>query len=105
MDLIQSDSVLRPVAEEYHLLPVGKHGAELPNGPVALKSLSVTHPLNSLLLKVTYRSHNAQQAADVANAVAHSYIDQVYGMRVRSSMNVSGFMEEHGQERRSAGRL
>ncbi len=95
MDLIQSDSVLRPVAEQFHLLPQLKHGAQgQPQGPVSLTNLTVTHPLNSLLLKVTYRSHDPRQAADVANAVAQSYIDTVYSTRVRSSMNMSGFMEK-----------
>lgn len=92
MDLIQSDSVLRPVALKYHLLPKGKNGSALPTGPVALKNLTVTHPTNSLLLRITYRSKSAQEAADVANAVANSYIEQVTETRVRSSMNVSGFM-------------
>lgn len=93
MDLIQSDSVLRPVAEEYHLMPPVKGAsAGMTSGPVGLKNLTVTHPLNSLLLKITYRSHNAREAADVANAVAHSYIDQVYGTRVRSSINVTDYM-------------
>ncbi len=94
MDLIQSDSVLRPVAEEYHLMPPTKGEAGMPSGPVGLKNLTVTHPLNSLLLKITYRSHSAKEAADVANAVAHSYIDEVYGMRVRSSLKMSDFMEK-----------
>jgi succinoglycan biosynthesis transport protein ExoP len=93
MDLIQSDSVLRPVAEKFHLLK-SKHGDGLPSGPVALKNLTVTHPTNSLLLRITYRSKSPEEAADVANAVAHSYIDQVTETRVRSSMNVSGFMEQ-----------
>ncbi len=95
LELIQSDSVLRPVAERYHLLPaLRKGGAEGdPKGPVSLKNLTVTHPLNSLLLKITYRSQKPQQAADVANAVAQSYIDTVYSNRVRSTMGVSHFME------------
>ena len=95
MELIQSDSVLRPVALQYHLLPVPKHGGPaLPSGPVSLKNLTVTHPLNSLLIKITYRSKDPQQAADVANAVAQSYIDTVYNMRMRSSLSASGFMEK-----------
>ena len=94
MDLIQSDAVLRPVAEQFHLLPAAKHASQgEPAGSVALKNLTVTHLPNSLLLRISYRSKSAQQAADVANAVAQSYISRVYTMRVRNSMNVSGFME------------
>ncbi len=103
LDLIQSDSVLRPVAEQYHLLPTlnrrelrahagGKAGSEA-QGPVTLKSLSVSHPLNSLLIKIAYHSHNPQEAADVANAVARSYIEQTYATRAKSSLNVGQFME------------
>lgn len=95
MDLIQSDAVLRPVALEYHLLPKDKHGkTELPRGPVTLKNLTVTHPLNSLILSISYRSTDPQEAADVANAVAHSFIDHLTETEVRSSMNISGFMEK-----------
>ena len=95
MDLIQSDEVLRPVAEKFHLLPVAKNGSHaMPNGSVTLKHLTVTHLPNSLLLRISYRSKSAQEAADVANAVAQSYISRVYTMRVRNSMNVSGFMEK-----------
>ncbi len=93
MDLMQSDAVLRPVAERFHLLPAGKNGTHAnPVGTVQLKGLSITHPLNSLLLRITYRSKDPKQAADVANAVAHSYIDEVYEQHLRGSMEVSGFM-------------
>ena len=99
MDLMQSDAVLRPVAEQFHLLPTGPHGAAPnPNGTVALKGLTITHPTGSLLLRISYRSRSAQQAADVANAVAHRYIDQVYEMRVASSTSVSGFMVKQLQD-------
>ncbi len=94
MDLIQSDAVLRPVAEQFHLLPVTKRNKGVAEGAVSLPGLTLTHPANSLLLRITYRSKSPQQAADVANAVAQSYIDQLYDMRVRSSMKVSGFMEK-----------
>ncbi len=95
MDLIQSDAVLRPVAELFHLMPVAKNGSQAgTNGSVTLKNLTVTHLPNSLLLRISYRSKSAQQAADVANAVAHSYIDQVYTIRVRGSMGMSDFMEK-----------
>lgn len=95
MDLMQSDAVLRPVADEFHLLPKNRHGAAAePTGPVSLKDLTITHPTGSLLLKITYRSKDPKLAADVANAVAHSYIDRVTDMRIASSMNVSGFMQK-----------
>ncbi len=91
MDLMQSDAVLRPVAEQFHLLPTPKKASAVA-GTVSLKGLTITHPASSLILRISYRSKNPQQAADVANAVAHSYIDQVYRMRVMNSDSVSGFM-------------
>ncbi len=93
MDLIQSDAVLRPVAEQFHLLPKAKAGhIANTNGSVTLSGLTITHPTNSLLLRISYRSKNPQQAADVANAVAHRYIDQTYEMRFHNSVNVSSYM-------------
>jgi succinoglycan biosynthesis transport protein ExoP len=99
--LIQSDSVLRPVIEQFHLLdPDGRAGHVTPakeqllvNAPVNLPPLSVTRPPNTYLLLISYRSLDRQQAADVANAIAKSYLFQTYDLRIRSSADLSSFME------------
>ena len=63
MRLIQSDSVLRPVAEQFHLLhPDGRSGADSQNaqrlsaGPVSLGGLRVTRPSGTDLLLISFRS-------------------------------------------------
>ena len=99
--LIQSDSVLRPVAEQFHLFAKeGKAGHITPakeqllvSAPVSLPALKVVRPPNTYLLLVSYRSHDPHKAADVANAIAKSYLFQTYDLRIRSSADLSSFME------------
>ncbi|HEY0785620.1 MAG TPA: polysaccharide biosynthesis tyrosine autokinase [Acidobacteriaceae bacterium] len=95
IQIIQSDAVLRPVAEEFHLLPGGKNGSPASNdAPVVLDKLSVARIPNSLLIDVSYRSTDPRLAARIANAMVHSYITRGMEMRARSSMGVSAFMEK-----------
>lgn len=99
--LIQSDSVLRPVAQQFHLFPKdAKRGRTITAkeqlmdaAPVSLRALKVIRPPNTDLLLVSYRSHDPQKAADVANAIAKSYLFQTYDLRIRSSADLSSFME------------
>lgn len=103
--LIQSDSVLRPVAEQFHL-PLAKNSlaagrlpsARAQNAPVALKNLKVTRPPNTYLLLINYRSPDPDLAADVANAVAASYIQHTYNIRFRATAGLSAFMEKQLEE-------
>ena len=120
--LIQSDSVLRPVDDKYHLRKedrTGSASAAIPgqasepspdrdgasplpttrarNAPVTLKQLKVTRPPNTYLLLISYRSPNPDLAADVANAVANSYILHTYNIRFRSS---AGLAAVHGKAAR-----
>lgn len=98
--LIQSDAVLRPVVEQYQLL---NHGDQSKNAdstkvqqaaaaPVSLGGLKVTHPPNTYLLMISCQSPDPQRAADLANAVANSYILQTYNLRIQSSAGLSSFM-------------
>jgi capsular exopolysaccharide synthesis family protein len=121
--LIQSDSVLRPVDDKYHLRKedrTGSASASIPgqasepspdrdgasplpttrarNAPVTLKQLKVTRPPNTYLLLISYRSPNPDLAADVANAVANSYILHTYNIRFRSSAGLAQFMEKQLEE-------
>jgi capsular exopolysaccharide synthesis family protein len=104
--LIQSDAVLRPVAEEFHLLgqedPNHKLSAEKlqqsASAPVSLGNLRVVRPSGTYLLQISYRSTNPQVAADVANAVAKSYQDHIYNIRILSSASLSQFMEKQLEE-------
>lgn len=98
--LIQSDAVLRPVAEQYHLLGLEgqTHGMnpektqQAAGAPIVLTRLKVTRPPNTYLLLISYRSPDAQLAADVANGIANSYLNHIYDLRIRSSAGLSSFM-------------
>jgi capsular exopolysaccharide synthesis family protein len=99
MQLIQSDGVLRPVAKQFHLVEAVTPG-KLPAGvgpgdaEVRIPGLTVTHPANSLLLDVSYRSPNAVTAAAVASAVAHSYLTHSLETRSEVSNEQSQFIEK-----------
>jgi len=107
--LIQSDSVLRPVALKYRLLD--QTGALAPadrvkaaareNAPVVLKKLKVARQPNTYLLLISYRSPDPQLAADVANAVTQSYIMHSYDLRYRASASLSTFMDKQIEELRA----
>ncbi len=105
--LIQSDAVLRPVAEKYGLLEREKQFSEnvskesTANAPVLLKRLRVTRPPNTYLLLISYRSPDANLAADVANAIARSYLEHTYNIRIRASASLSSFMEKQMEELRA----
>jgi capsular exopolysaccharide synthesis family protein len=101
--LIQSDSVLRPIADQYHLLDVERQFAAKPtaaqeDAPILLKKLKVTRPPNTYLLLISYRSADPRLAADVANGVARSYVDLTYNIRFRSSSSLASFMEKQLEE-------
>ena len=104
--LIQSDSVLRPVAEQYHLLNLGGQSnhmnsqkvQDMAAAPVSLSRLKVTRPTNTYLLLISYRSPDPRLAADVANAIANSYLAHTYDIRIRSSASLSAFMEKQLDE-------
>lgn len=104
--LIQSDGVLRPVAEQFHLLDQEgqlnkKNAAEsqqTSQAPVVLKRLKVTRPPNTYLLLISYRSPDPNLAANAANAIATSYLNHTYDIRIRSSASLSSFMEKQLDE-------
>ena len=80
MELAQSDTVLRPIAERYNLLEVEKQLKGLSasesqkrrEAPIKLNELKIKRPPNTYLIDITYRAHDPKLAADVANAIALS---------------------------------
>jgi succinoglycan biosynthesis transport protein ExoP len=104
--LIQSDSVLRPIADQFNLRvdekPDATAGAARQaaahDAPVILSQLKVARPPNTYLLLVSYRSTNPQVAADVANGVTNSYLDHTYKIRFQSSARLASFMEQQIDE-------
>ena len=106
MRLIQADAVLRPVAQKYKLLEreqqfqdgPQRSAVQLESAPILLRRLKVVRPANTYLLLVSYRSPDAHLAADVANAVASSYVQHTYNLRLRSSTNLASYMEKELEE-------
>ena len=104
--IIQSDSVLRPVALRFRTqaAETGIPGQPvLPttraqSAPISLKNLKVTRPPNTYLLLLSYRSPDPELAAGVANAVADSYIQHTYDVRFRASAGLAAFMEKQMDE-------
>ena len=97
MEIAQSDPVVRPVAEQYHLLDAEKPSSAWSRwfglkpdpaaierakaAPVVLKGLSLTRPADTYLIRVTYRAwRDPQLAANVANGVAGSLISTCTGV-------------------------
>lgn len=102
---IQSDSVLRPVAERFKLRSdaTSRLQGQLPasrvqNAPIVLKNLKVTRPPNTYLLLITYRSPDPELAAEVANGIADSYIQHTYDLRFRATAGLSAFMTKQIEE-------
>jgi len=102
--LVQSDSVLRPVDQRFKLRESDHEPdatSTLPragDAPVSLKRLKVTRPPNTYLLLISYRSEDPQLAADAANAIAQSYLEHTYNIRIRSSASLATFMEKQIDE-------
>jgi succinoglycan biosynthesis transport protein ExoP len=102
--LIQSDAVLRPVAERYHLLDVEQQvSKKLPralqeDAPIVLRKLSVKRPPNTYILLIAYRSTDPHLAADVANGIARSYVEHTYNIQFHSSASLASFMEKQLEE-------
>jgi len=77
--------VLRPVAEQFHLLDregqlkrlSTENAQKTAQAPVTLAHLKVTRPPNTYLLLISYRSPDPLLAADVTNAIANSYLELV----------------------------
>jgi polysaccharide biosynthesis transport protein len=104
--LIQSDSVLRPVAEKYHLIEHNgkrryaslEEAALATDAPIALAGLRVSRPATTLLLLISYRSADSRLAANVANGVANSYLERSYELRYRAAAGLSSFIEKQLEE-------
>lgn len=106
--LVESDSVIRPVALKYKLLDrerelslFGGMRQTPGNGPIKLRRLTVTRPPNTYLIQISYRSSDPVLAANVANAVAASYLEHTYEIRARASSNLSRYMERQLDELRA----
>ncbi len=104
--LLQADTILRPVAERYNLLErehqLLRYGfwrysrekeAAIRNAPIVLKHLKVERNPNTYLLTITYRDTNPQVAANVANAIADSYLREIFETRTKEAGRLTTSME------------
>jgi polysaccharide biosynthesis transport protein len=104
--ILLSDAVLRPVAEKFKLQAKAADASEaarirtarLNAAPVKLKGLTVVRPQGTYALTVTYRSPDPVLSAEVANAVANSYVNRTFDLRIKSSSTLSSFMEKQVRE-------
>jgi capsular exopolysaccharide synthesis family protein len=109
MELIQSDPVLRPVVEKYHLLELenqfsglkADEAARLRQAPVVLKRLKVMRPPNTYLIKVTYRANGPKLAADITNDIAKSYLARLNEAHSHSTSEVSVLITKQLQDLRA----
>jgi polysaccharide biosynthesis transport protein len=104
--LLQADTILRPVAERYNLLE-REHQLQrywfwrysrskelaIRNAPIVLKHLKVERNPNTYLLTITYRDPDPQVAANVANAIADSYLREIFDTRTKEAGRLTSSME------------
>ena len=117
MEMAESDPVLRPVAEKYHLVDYGKPGLlsrwfggkpdaesirRAKAAPIELKGLKLSRPANTYLIRVSYRAwSDPQLAANVANGVAESLVKQVKESLDQSYTDLSSAIRRDMEQLRS----
>ncbi len=102
VELIQSDPVLRPATEKYHLLELEKQfnglksdeAARLRAAPIKLKRLKVSRVPGTYMIQISYKADDPTRAADVANAIAESYVAHAFDSRNRSYIQVNSVVEQ-----------
>ena len=114
----QSDPVLRPVADRYHLINYEKPTSLLARllgmkptkeeirrakaAPVELRGLRISRPANTYLVRITYRAWKKPQlAADVANGIAESLVGQIHESLDRSYADLTSAMRRDMDQLRS----
>ena len=60
--------------------------------------MRVIRPPNTYLVQISYRSTDPQLSAEVANAIAHSYLEHSYRIQITSATSAAGFMEKQMDE-------
>jgi polysaccharide biosynthesis transport protein len=106
-NLLQADTILRPVAERYDLLEreqqfrrysFWRYSLEkeraIRNAPIALRHLKIERNPNTYLLTITYKDKDPQVASDVANAVADSYLRNIFETRIKEGGRLTSSMEQ-----------
>jgi polysaccharide biosynthesis transport protein len=105
-NLLKADTILRPVAERYNLWErehqfqrywfwrySQEREIQIRNAPIVLKHLKVERNPNTYLLTISYRDKNPGVAADVANAIADSYLRDIFETRIKEAGRLTSSME------------
>ena len=105
--LLLADTILRPVEMRYHLLQrehqlrrfwFWRYSREkelaIRNAPIKLKHLKIERSPNTYLLTITYKDQNPVIAANVANAIADSYLQEIFETRIREAGRLTSSMEQ-----------
>ncbi len=105
--LLLADTILRPVAERYDLLQrehqlrrfwfwhnTPEKERAIRNAPIQLKHLKIERTPNTYLITISYRDRDPQVAADVANAVADSYLRNIFETRIKEAGRLTSSMEQ-----------
>ena len=105
-NLLLADTILRPVAERYNLLE-REHQLRrywfwrsspqrekwIRNAPIVLKHLKVERRPNTYLLTISYRDRDPHVAAYAANAIADSYLRNIFETRIKEAGRLTSSME------------
>ena len=102
-----ADTILRPVAERYDLLRrehqlrrfwfwhyTPQKERAIRNAPIQLRHLKIERTPNTYLITISYRDRNPQVAADVANAIADSYLRNIFETRIKEAGRLTSSMEQ-----------
>lgn len=107
MQEVQSEAVLRPIIERYHLAAEEgqtavrpKAGAGSGSSMIVLKHLQVRRPPNSYVIDIAYRAHDPALAAAVSNAIATAYVRRISYLQAQSSVERAAVMEQQAGELR-----
>ena len=105
-NLIKGDVILRPVAKRFDLWKrehqtrrylfwqySPERQEQIREAPIALKHLKIERNPNTYLLTITYRDRDAKVAAQVANAIADSYLRNIFDTRIRETGRLTSSME------------
>jgi polysaccharide biosynthesis transport protein len=105
--LLVADTILRPVAERYDLLRrehqlrhfwfwhyTAEKERAIRNAPIQLKHLKIERTPNTYLITISYRDREPQVAADVANAIADSYLRNIFETRIKEAGRLTSSMEQ-----------
>jgi polysaccharide biosynthesis transport protein len=105
-NLLTADVIVRPVVERFDLLErenqfrrslfwhySPEKVSAIRNAPIMLKHLKIERKPNTYLLTITYRDSNPKIASEVANAIADSYLSNIFDSRIKESGRLTSSME------------